>query len=184
MKKGFTFVETMVVLALFGILGVSLFSSFSMGMKVWKKATSANRAERKAVLALERFASELRRAINYTPIGFFGERSHVEFASMFGDKIYNISYDLLSENKTFMRSAMSRQEMLELEENTSAWRLAIPEVKDLNISYYGADNQTGNYTFLERWNYTASGMPMAVRVSVLLENNASFEKIVEIPIAQ
>jgi len=92
-KRGFTFVETMIVLALFGILGVALFSSFSMGMKVWKRATSTNLFKRKAVLTLERLSIELRRTFNYPPIAFLGDKAHIEFPGIVANKIYNISYD-------------------------------------------------------------------------------------------
>ncbi|MFH1223107.1 MAG: type II secretion system protein, partial [Pseudomonadota bacterium] len=105
-KKAFTFVETMIVLALFGILGVSLFSSFSMGMKVWKRATSANLIGRKAVLTIERLSMELRRTFNYAPIGFLGDKAHIEFPGIIGNLIYNLSYDFFPEEKCVKRSGI------------------------------------------------------------------------------
>ena len=182
-KKAFTFVETMIVLALFGILGVSLFSSFSMCMRVWKRATSTNLFKRKAILTIERLSMELRRAFNYTPIGFMGEKAHIEFPGIVGNKIYNLSYDFFPEEKCVKRSGISRQETLGLEEGNFS-RVVIPGVKDFALSYYGADNQTGNYTFLESWNNTAAGSPAAVKVAVALEDGTNLEKIITIPIAQ
>ncbi|MEK7849445.1 MAG: type II secretion system protein [Candidatus Omnitrophota bacterium] len=182
-KKAFTFVETMIVLALFGILGVSLFSSFSMGMKVWKRATSTNLFKRKAVLTIERLSMELRRTFNYASIGFLGDKAHIEFPGIIANKIYNLSYDFFPEEKCVKRSGISRQEMLSLEDGNFS-RIVIPQVKDFTLSYYGADNQTGNYTFLESWNNTVAGIPAAVKVSVVLENGTNLEKIITIPIAQ
>jgi prepilin-type N-terminal cleavage/methylation domain-containing protein len=182
-KRGFTFVETMIVLALFGILGVSLFSSFSMGMKVWKRATSANLVGRKAVLTVERLSMELRRTFNYTPIGFMGNKAHIEFPGIVASKIYNLSYDFFPEEKCVRRSGISRQEMLGIEEGNFS-RVVITGVKDLALSYYGTDNQTGNYTFLESWNNTAAGIPAAVKVAIVLEDGTNLEKIITIPIAQ
>lgn len=182
-KKAFTFVETMIVLALFGILGVSLFSSFSMGMKVWKRATSANLFKRKAVLTIERLSMELRRTFNYASIGFLGSKAHIEFPGIVANKIYNLSYDFFPEEKYVKRSGISRQGMLGLEDGNFS-RIVIPQVKDFTLSYYSADNQTGNYTFLESWNNTAAGIPAAVKVSVVLEDGTNLEKIITIPIAQ
>jgi len=185
-RKGFTFVETMIVLALFGILGVALFSSFSMGMRVWKRATSANLLKRKAVLTIERLSMELRRTFNYAPIGFMGEKAHIEFPGIISDKIYNISYDFFPEEKNVKRSAQpvaGRQEMLGMEDGNFS-RIVISGVKDFNLSYYGPDNQSGNYTFLESWNNTAAGVPAAVKVSAVLEDGTGLEKIITIPVAQ
>ena len=105
----------MIVLALFGILGVALFSSFSMGMKVWKRATSTNLFKRKAVLTLERLSIELRSTFNYPPIAFLGDKAHIEFPGIIANKIYNISYAFFPEEKCVKRSGISRQEMMGVE---------------------------------------------------------------------
>ena len=184
--RGFTVVETMIVLALFGILGVSLFSSFSMGMKVWKKATSTNLFKRKAVLTVERLSMELRRTFYYAPIGFLGDKAHIEFPGIVSNKIYNLSYDFFPEEKCVKRSGISREEMLGMQgtEKGNFSRVVIPGVENFVLNYYGPDDQTGNYTFLESWNNTAAGIPAAVKVSVALEDGTDLEKIIAIPVAQ
>ncbi len=70
-----------------------------------------------------------------------------------------------------------------MKDGTSS-RIVISGVKDFNLSYYGPDNQSGNYTFLESWNNTAAGVPAAVKVSAVLEDGTGLEKIITIPVAQ
>ncbi len=182
-KTGFTFIETMVVIALLGILSVSLFSSFAMGMKVWKRAASFNLAERKSILTLERMARELREVFNYSAIGFQGNKTHIEFANIFNNTVYNVSYTYVPEENSVKRSSISRQQMAAQGEAPRA-RGVIPDVKDLAFSFYGPVNQTGNATFSDAWNSSVSGVPEAVKVSVTLKDGKNLEKITPIPIVQ
>lgn len=181
--SGFTFVEIMIVLALFAIISTSLFSSFIMGMKVWKRAAAFSLSQRKALLGLERLSTELRRAYNYPSIGFFGQKDRIEFANIWQDKIFNISYVYSSSEMSVSRLSRSRQQALGMEEESQS-RQIIPNVKEFNLGFYGYDNASGNFTFLDSWNYTVSGIPAAVTVSLTLEDGKTFEKIITIPIAQ
>lgn len=181
--RGFTFIEVMIVLALFAVISTSLFSSFIMGMKVWKRAAAFSLSQRKALLGLERLSTELRRAYNYPSIGFFGQKGGIEFANIWQDKILDISYNYSSQEMSVSRLSRSRQEILGLEEESQP-RQVIPNVKEFNLGFYGYDNISGNFTFLDSWNYTVSGIPTAVKVSLTLEDGKALEKIITIPIAQ
>ena len=181
-KSGFTFVEAMIVIALFAIIGVSLFSSLSLGLKVWKRATQLNLVERKAILGLERLSTELRRTYNYPSIGFWGEKDHMEFVGIYRDEILNISYQYAPQEKCVYRSGLSMQRS-GLTEGSPLRRVFL-EVKNFTLSFYGFDTEAGTFTFFDSWNYTKSGIPLAVKVSLTLEDGKGFEKIVAIPIAQ
>jgi prepilin-type N-terminal cleavage/methylation domain-containing protein len=181
--RGFTLIETLVVVALFAIISVSLFSSFSMGMKVWKWAVSPNASHRKSLLALERLSTELRRTFNYSRIGFFGEKEGISFANIVGGRIYNISYTTNGSDKGFYRQSRSMQEILGME-NETKFRKIVPSVKDATFAFYGFDNEKGHADFLDAWNYSRSGLPAAVKVSLELEDGETFEKIILIPVGQ
>ena len=185
---GFTLVEAMVVVALFAVIGVSLVSSFFMGMKVWKRASSPRYAQRKLVLGLERLSTELRRVYNYPLIGFTGEKTAVSFANIVQDTIYNISYNYSSGNKSLYRTNMTMQEINNtnesFESNKTTPRLIIPGVENFNFTYYGFNITGGDYDYFDSWNYSASGIPLGVKVSISLENGSVIEKIIPIPAAQ
>ena len=180
---GFTLVETLIVVALFAVIGVSLLQSFVMGLKVWKAATSPNYSYRKAVIGLERLSSELRQIVNYPTIGFWGERDTCTFANIARDKVYNITYNYSGEDNVFYRTAVSLQELAG-QSPASPRRKIIPGVKNFSFSFYGYDNTTGNATFLDSWNYTKSSIPLAVKVACTVEDGREFEKVITIPISQ
>lgn len=175
--------EAMVVLALFAVLGVSLFSSFSMGMNVWRRATSPNFSYRKSILALERLSRELRCAYDYPPLGFYGEKTRISFADLFADKVLNITYSYAAQEKALTRAAVSMQGMSD-QQKPAGPRTIVTGVKDLALSYYGYDTETRTFGFWDSWNYTKSWIPLSVRVSMTLEDGNVLEKNITIPIAQ
>jgi hypothetical protein len=173
----------MVVVALFALIGVSLASSFSMGMRVWKRAATTNLVYRKTVINLERLSRELRQGINYPDIGFFGEKESIEFAALLKGEITNVSYSYVPQEKAVFRSAVTRQEMLALENQTPARRI-ISGIGSAAFSYYYFDANLSQYTFSESWNYTKSGIPLAVKATLVFDDGETFEKIISIPLAQ
>lgn len=181
--QGFTFIEMMVVLVLFAVISVSLFSSFVMGMRAWKKITDTNFAERKALLNIARLSKELRGAFGYSKIGFYGSSTHLTFANIIGNQIVNLTYVFLPDEGTLYRYNTSMRQILGFEEPAPA-RKIISGVKDFTFEFYGQDYLTGNYTFLDSWNYTVSGIPAGVKVLCVLDDDHDFEKIIAIPVAQ
>lgn len=174
--RGFTFVETLVVVALASVIGASILSSFMMGMRVWKRAAGPDLSRRKAVLALERLSRDARNAFDYPPIGFFGEEGVLTLANIAQDRVWNITYAYVAADRAFTRTASA----LGSNETVKPQKI-IPEVKDLVFSYYGYNNATQAFEFQPAWNYTASGIPLAVRVDVILESGNVFNKTISIP---
>jgi len=191
-KNGFTLVETLVVVALFAVIGTCLLSSFLTGLKIWKTTASPNYSWRKAIIGLERLSIELRQTVNvafsrghpnYEPVAFWGDLGHCGFVNIVRDRIYNISYDYSAKEGTLYRSAVSAQEAAGLEP-LSPRRKIIPGVKNFSFGFYGIDNTTGDAAFLDSWNYTKSIIPSAVKVAFTQEDGKQFEKVITIPIAQ
>lgn len=170
-------------MALFAVIGVSLMSSFSMGMRVWKRSADVNIMYRKAVINLERLGQELRAGVNYPYIGFFGSKDHIEFAALLRDKITNVSYAYAPHDKAVSRHAVTMQAVLELEEPTPA-RKVVTGVDNMSFSYGYFDVNSSQYLFLDDWNYTKNGIPLAVKAALTLEGGETFEKTVFIPISQ
>ncbi|MFH1691527.1 MAG: type II secretion system protein [Candidatus Omnitrophota bacterium] len=182
-KRAFTFVEMMVVLVLFAVVGVSLFSSFIMGMKVWKRVTDTNFAERKALLGIARLSKELRSCFGYSKIGFSGQAHNITFANIVGDRVINMTYIFIPDEGIVYRYNTSMEQLLGLQE-PGLPRKIISGIKDFTFKFYGPDQGTGNYTFLDNWNYTISGIPAAVKVFCSVDDDHDLEKIISIPIAQ
>lgn len=184
-RRGFTFIEVMVVVVLFAVVGVSLFSSFMMGMKVWKKITDVNFAERKVLIAIARLSKELKNSFAYSPIGFFGDNNKVTFANIVGNNITNITYEFSESQGVLYRGRIDMSSAAETEaEDINVARSIVSGIKGFSFWFYGQDSETGNYAFLDNWNYTVSGMPGAVKVSCKVGDDYVLEKIIPIPVAR
>jgi len=176
--RGFTFVEVLVVVALFSIISVSLFSSFSMGLKVWKMASRPNFAYRKAVLNLERLGRELRQARGYLNTTFQGNDRELTFISVTHEKVFNMTYRFKSEGLWRQAGAVG-----------SGWsdageeREMVPDIDRLEFTYYGFDPASKSFVFFDNWDGATQGLPRAVRVVMDLKDETHLEKIMHVPVA-
>ncbi len=174
-RNGFTFIEVLVVVALFSIIGLALFQSFSMGLQVWKRASRPNFSYRKAVLGLERMARELRQVRGYPNTTFQGEDDELSFASVVYGKAYNLTYE-------FKQQGLWRDaKILSAGWDPGERREAVPEVAQIEFSYYGYDAPSSSFLFFDEWDGQVKGWPMAVRVMVDLEDETHLEKIMPLP---
>ncbi len=173
--SGFTLIEVLVVTALFAIIGVSLFQSFSMGLKVWKRASRPNFSYRKAVLSLERMARELRQSRGYPNTTFQGDDEGLSFASVVYGKVYNLTYEYKQQG--LWRHA----KVLSAGWDAGQEREAVPGIADMEFTYYGYDAPSSSYIFFDEWDGAVKGRPMAVRVVVDLEDETHLEKIMHTP---
>ncbi len=182
-RNGFTLIETLVVVAIFSVVGVSLASSFSMGLRVWKRAAGINVANRKIAIQLERLGQELRQTISYPQIGFWGEEGRVSFAALIRGKLTNVSYYLDPQEKAIYRYSESLQQTLGLE-NYTLGRAIIPGVEKVSFLYKYFNATSEEYVYLDSWNYSLYGIPLSVTAKIILENGDQFRKVVQIPIAR
>jgi len=179
--RGFTLVEVVVVAAIFGILGTTLVASFSTGMSVWKRAAGLTYSYRQTIVGLERLAMELRRVMNYPPVGFFGTGTDCYFANIASDGVKNVSYRYDGHDGALFR--LSRN--LSAGEEDAPERKVIAAIGNFTMAYYGFNSETGSFGFLPQWNSTAHGLPMAVKVSFAsADGGRTFEKVIIVPAAQ
>jgi len=174
-RGGFTFIEVLVVVTLFSIIGVALFQSFSMGLKVWKRASRPNFSYRKAVLTLERMARELRQMRGYPDTSLQGLSDELSFASVVHGKVYNLTYDYR------YQALYRRAKVLSAGWDAGQEREAVPDVADVEFTYYGYDAPSTSYMFFDEWDGQLKGWPIAVRVMMDLEDETHLEKIMHIP---
>ncbi len=179
MKSGFTMIETMVVICLAAVIGASLFSSFIMGLKVWKRTASPDFVHRKVILGLEKFSRDLRCAYDYPSLGFVGEKYVVGFSNVEKDNIWNVTYDFSTQD-----GCLHRTRTMAGSYNETAQEKIVCEIDEISFSYPIYKNETKTFDFQESWNYASSGLPTAVRVEAILKDGRVFKKFVTIPVAQ
>lgn len=182
LRRGFTFLETLIVVGLFSIISVSLFQTFTMGLKIWKRASSPNFSERRAILGMERLAQEVRRIRPYAMFPFSGSPEACSFAVVMNERIYNVSYEFDSGASLVRRRAVSVQDALGGGEVPPA-RSVMTDVKKFFLSYYGYDVDARGFDFFQSWNESAAHLPYAVKASLELEGGKILERIITIPVS-
>ncbi len=92
--RGFTFIELIIALTIFSIIGLAIYSTFSSGLNIWRRGEDVSRLQQEGRWALDRIAKELRNAViyNYGPaypdaVLFLGEKDKMSFLSL----VYNSS---------------------------------------------------------------------------------------------
>lgn len=186
-RRGFTLVEVMIVAALFSIVGMALFGSFSAGLKVWRSASSPDFSRRKALLGIERFARDLRRAINYPGLaaqglaGFDGDASSCSFFEINDGKIYNVLYAFYDGGGTVSRTSSPLGSVADVME-PGVPRVVMTRVRALELLYLGGPQLSGEKEPLGSWNSSSMGLPRVVRIAVELENGERYERMVTLPV--
>ncbi|MGE5279543.1 MAG: prepilin-type N-terminal cleavage/methylation domain-containing protein [Deltaproteobacteria bacterium] len=177
--RGFTMIEVLIVVALFSVIGVSLFQCFATGLKVWKAATQPNFSYRRAVLCLERLGRELRQQRTYPNTTWTGRDDALTFASVIHNRVYNITY-------AFDKDAV-RREAFVVGAGPFAGsvdsREVIPQVRAAAFSYWGYDPQSGGFAFSDEWTVGPGKLaPDAVRVTLELDDGTQIEKLFYVPV--
>lgn len=176
-SEGFTMVEALIVISLFAVLGLSLASSFSTGLKVWKRASGLVYSKRQPIVGLEKFSIDLRSTLSYAQAPFLGSQKECSFPRPGTAGVMNISYSYDDGERILYR----RESAIGQEDSGSQGRPLIKNVEGLKFSFF-LYNESGKSEFLDSWNATAS-LPAAVRVS-LNTSGGEFEKVVVVPAGQ
>lgn len=176
-RQGFTMIEALIVACLFAMLGLTLVSAFSTGMKVWKRAAGLVVNERQSIVGLERLSLELRRLPSVAFSVFNGTETQCTFLNVLSEGRQNISYWYEPEEKKLYRSAA----MEGAEENASV-RSLVNGVETFNLSYFGFNPKTLGLEFMDTWT-NRTGVPKMVK-AVLKVKDAEFEKTILVPAGQ
>lgn len=147
-RRGFTFIEIMLVTAIFATLSVAIFTCLSNGIKLWERGRQLMSQE-DALIFLDRFSSDLRNTFYYSKLSFSGG----EFAAAFPtvvwtpadrvsvradegvvDQIGKVSYAYDPEHGTVVRRQANYSQALE-----DAWgaeEVVVPAVTSLRFHYF------------------------------------------------
>lgn len=84
-----TFVEILIVSALFAVISLALYNVFSNGIRIWQRAQNVVREE-EIVIFFEKITKDLNNAYNYAGIPFEGTRNKFSFPSILPVQVPNI----------------------------------------------------------------------------------------------
>ena len=175
-KRAFTFVELFLVVILFSLLSLAIYTTFVSGIKMWQRIQDTSLLERKVLLGLERFSTEARQTLDFSKIGFTGKSNEVSFPFLSDEEISRITYFL--EQKTLLRKQESFKDILEGKEQAKA-KSFIPQVEDLKFIFAYQKEGDLEYSWKDNWDQK-DGSPLMVKVE-LKTQDAQFIKTITIP---
>lgn len=187
MKKqsGLTLVELLVVTAIFTVISLAIYATFSSGLKIWEKVNQPL-AEEGVGIFLDKIAYDLRNSFRFQGINFMGQEQELAFASIVnsprlqkrtvGEVIY--SYDAGSGVLTRQEKDFSH--IYSDEEGVK--RNLLSRISNLKFRYYAYNKEKKEYFWLDK--VIDEELPSAVRIELELKDAQNkFTKTIEIPLA-
>jgi len=201
-RKGFTFIELLISVAIVSFVGAAVYSVFSNGIRIWRRSSQSRIYERDVRLVLEKFTGELRNALEISAIPFEGSEEFLRFPSLIDTssqdsytyRLGRITYFFDDSKKEFCRKQESYSQALEGSSDEdedgnddSAGQMSkiksgadvqglISSVKELKFSYCYLDNATGEYRWKDDWKKEEQdSTPKAVTVDLSLEKGSGEE---------
>ncbi len=186
-KKGFTLIEITISTILFAIIIIVVYSSFNLGLRIWRRETSDNPILQPIRVGLLKIEKELKSAFFYTGIPFKGTKEHIIFPLIISKegtpKIRTVHYYI--EKDKDLNTVKILRKVIEAGPQSK-------EPENVKTVFEGLDSASFNYAFksikpLETfvWKEDFDGtrlqrLPNGVRVSLILKKE-SFDKIIFIP---
>jgi prepilin-type N-terminal cleavage/methylation domain-containing protein len=176
---GFTLVELLIVSAIIAVISLAIFSSFSSGLRIWKRVSQPI-AEEDASFFFERLGGELRQAVLIRDAGFQGMEGRMEFPSLIFSKRMNkrtvgkLAYTFDPEKGVISRSAADYSAMFTGASPPPA--AVLNRVSRARFSFYRFNPETRRFEWLD--SLTTGEMPLAVRVELQLKGSSDKEVIV------
>ena len=147
-RRGFTFVEIMLVTAIFATLSAAIFTCLSNGIKLWDRGRQLMSQE-DTVIFFDRFSSDLRNTFNYSKFSFTGGEQEVVFPTVVWtpadrvsvraqeglvDQLGKVRYAYDPEHGTIVRSQANYSQASQ--EEWGAEEIVVPAVKSLRFHYF------------------------------------------------
>lgn len=178
-KKGFTFLELLIALSIFSVIAIVIYSSFNVGIRVWKKAEDSYKVRQDARYLLSRVSRDLRCAVNFVRKdkngtvldSFEGNSSGVSFWKRKEDGIFKSGYFFDAGNKTVSYILQTYKESFAADSVSCA---ISSEVLSFTLQYaYMEDDKV---VWKDKWDKKDADIPMGVkiRLSYPARGDASF----------
>ncbi|MFC1658625.1 type II secretion system protein J [Candidatus Omnitrophota bacterium] len=180
-KPGFTFIEVIVVLAIFSIIILSTYGVFRSASMVWRRSRELPLDERRVMLALERLAGQLRAycakiGLDKEEWRFIGSPRSLSFVAFCADGLclYEYEFNPLSGKLVFTENMVDKEDG-ELEKIRQ--RELIEGADGLSFRFLGYDRQLKEYFWYEEWEEEKKEAPFAVEAKITCEDETYSRKI-------
>jgi len=182
---GFTLVELIISGVIIFLVSITVYSVFSGGLNVWKKANQVRGSGYGLRLAMEKLSMELRNSFKFSTIDFEGTENSLAFAGLVDNGVSRISY-FINEDNVFCRRVQNYSDAFK-KGDSGKYDLLLPDSLGLKFSYCYLDNGSGEYKWKDKWvKEEQSTLPQAVKIELTFKGNSGeelkFAKTIFLPI--
>lgn len=187
-KRAFTFIEILIVTVLLSVISLTIYSTFSNGIKIWQRVTEAL-PEEDVTIFFEKLAVDVRNCINFKEIAFQGKKDGFEFAGIVkSGRLENTTVGKLKYSYDEAKGVLKREQFDYSQLYTEESGLSNEElsgIKAFKLAYYWYDPQKKEYSWVEEWLDEGQGLPLALRVEFELTYGSQknlFTRTIGIPV--
>ena len=171
--------------SIFAVAGLAVYTTFSSGMKVWRKAKDLSLKSRGQILKIEKMKRELRQAFLFRKeeIAFSGTKVKISLAAIIDSRVNRLTYSFDPGQNAILKNAEKLEDILASAEGASGAGTDTPYisgVKEFSLSYFYLDPQKSAYAWKDDWQ--EDYLPAALRIDIGFEDE-KYSETVFIPCA-
>lgn len=178
--RGFTLVEAFLVAASLGIVLMTIFSSYSSGIRIWRATEKLRLVEdRRFYVCIEKIKRELMGYIrDFEDVNFAGDKEELSFPSLSDLNIVQVTYLFDKNRNCLLKKVIKFSESLKerMDETTSK----LFDAEDVQFSYLFYDSKDKVGSWISGFSEKENGVPEAIRIDIK-RNNEQCSKYVFIP---
>ncbi len=184
---GFTLIETILTVAMFSVIALAIYSTFSQGVRLWQRLTQRTPSS-ELNMVFEKMSSDLRNSFGFSGINFVGGEDNITFATLIfsanKDKQKALSLGEVGYSFDAQTGSLNRQQRnySQVYRNKSTHlRQMLNNVKFLSFRYYYYNPAQEEYVWKDNWQAREGeeerSIPLAVRISLEFDENTKEEEV-------
>ncbi len=171
--RAFTLVELLIAVAIFSVVSIAIYATFSSGAAVLRRVKNIDLAQQRILLKTERISRELRQQPACRKQLFQGDKTKISFCANINYFPYRLTYYFDSSANALKRVADKLDEIIDEDGNLdpdlhSSSEVFLSKVKEVRFSYLYLDLKKNAYLWTSQWeqNY----LPFAIKFIIFTEN--------------
>lgn len=165
--RAFTLVELLIAVAIFSVISIAIYSTFSSGMFVLRRVKNIDLAQQRILLKTERLSRELREQPACRKQLFQGDKTKISFCAYIDNFPYRLTYYYDRSTLALKRSAEKLDEIIDQDGNldpgfhSASGSIFLPKVEEVRFSYLYLDLKKNAYLWTDQWEQEY--LPFAVK---------------------
>lgn len=182
-SRAFSLVELLIAVAIFSVVSIAIYATFSSGMAVLRRVKNIDLTQQRILLKTERLSRELREQPACRKQLFQGDKTKISFCANIDYFPYRLTYYFDSSANALKRVADKLSEIIDEEGNLdpelhSPPVIYLPKVKEVRFSYLYLDLNKNAYLWTDQWQQDY--LPFAVKFIIFSEKQ-NYESTVYSP---